>query len=239
MNIILFDPAEVQLPLSRNDPRARHLLQILHRQPGESFDAGLINGPRGRGTIEAITDHALALTFTWDIPPPPPPPIHLVIGLPRPQTSRDILREMATLGVASLHFVTSDKGEPSYARSSLWHSTQWRDCLIAGAAQAFCTRLPVVPPPGPLVAALAALPAHATRLALDNYEATAALPDVVSTGPEPVSLALGPERGWSERERQTLRLAGFTLAHLGSRVLRSETACIAAVVLVKAGRGWL
>ena len=144
MNIILFHPHEVELPLPRHDPRAGHILDVLRREAGGTFDAGLINGPRGRGTLFAITAETLALSFVWTDTPPPPNPLHLLIGLPRPQTARDILRDATTLGVASLHFIRTEKGEASYARSSLWQTGEWERHVIAGAEQAFCTRLPEV-----------------------------------------------------------------------------------------------
>ena len=52
VNIILFSPHEVELPLSRHDPRARHILEVLRRRPGGDFDAGLINGARGKATLQ-------------------------------------------------------------------------------------------------------------------------------------------------------------------------------------------
>src|SRR5450432_406299 len=93
VNIILFHPPEVELPLPRRDPRAVHLLAVLRRRPGDTFDAGLINGPRGKGTLLAINPDHLSLAFAWGAAPPPLGPVSLVIGLPRPQTARDILRE--------------------------------------------------------------------------------------------------------------------------------------------------
>ena len=59
-----------------------------------------------------------------------------------------------------------------------------------------------------------------------------------STAPDIVP-PLGPERGWSARDRNALRSAGFTLVHLGPRVLRAETATVAAVAILKARLGWL
>lgn len=50
-------------------------------------------------------------------------------------------------------------------------------------------------------------------------------------------LAFGPERGWSAADRAVLRGSGFALVHLGPRVLRTETAVVAAVALVKAKLG--
>jgi RsmE family RNA methyltransferase len=53
----------------------------------------------------------------------------------------------------------------------------------------------------------------------------------------PVVLAFGSERGWSAAERDFLRTKNFFLVHLGSRVLRTETAVVTAVALVKARLG--
>jgi RsmE family RNA methyltransferase len=74
-----------------------------------------------------------------------------------------------------------------------------------------------------------------TRLALDNYEAAEALGSVRLASP--VTIAIGPERGWSEAERMLLRTGGYHFVHLGERVLRVETACVAAIALVRAGLG--
>ncbi|MFI5357907.1 MAG: RsmE family RNA methyltransferase, partial [Opitutales bacterium] len=168
MNLILFEPAEIARPLPRGDARAIHLLQVLRRREGDTFDAGLVGGPRGKGTLIRISPDHLALDFSWGETPPPPDPLTLLIGLPRPQTARKILQEASALGVRALHFVGSDKGEASYARSTLWASGEWRQHVRAGVAQAFCTRLPEVTHGRSLAATLAALPAGGGRLALDN-----------------------------------------------------------------------
>ncbi len=239
MNLVLFEPDETARPLARGDPRARHLLQVLRRAEGDSFDAGLVNGARGKGTIRAIGAEALTLAFAWGAEPPPLAPVVLVLGLPRPQTARKLLQEAAALGVRELHFATTEKGEPGYARSVLWSSGEWRRHLVAGAEQAFDTRLPETTHGRSLAAVLAALGLGALRVALDNYEAPQALGALALPGPPAgVVLALGPERGWSAAERDLLRSAGFGFAHLGPRVLRAETAAVAAVAIVKSRLGW-
>lgn len=242
VNLILFEPAEIDRPLPSSDPRAVHLLQVLRRREGDPFDAGIINGPRGRGTLAAIGTEALTLSFVWSGEPPPLSPITLVVGLPRPQTARDILRDGTSLGVAAMHFVRTDKGEASYAHSTLWTSGEWRRQLIAGAEQAFDTRLPEVTWARPLLEVVSQLPARVLRVALDHYEAGETLAKCPLPA-DPLSpslvLAFGPERGWSNAERAALRGAGFALAHLGSRVLRTETAVTAAVTLVKARLGMM
>jgi RsmE family RNA methyltransferase len=79
------------------------------------------------------------------------------------------------------------------------------------------------------------LPVTDQRIALDNYEASVSLnrrnPEDGRTTAKGSILAFGPERGWGPADRDLLRASGFMLAHLGSRVLRVETAVVAALAI--------
>lgn len=235
MNLILFEPHETTTALLRSDPRGLHILEVLRRQVGDSFDAGLIDGPRGKATLEGIDADVLRLRFEWGETPDPLEPITLVLGMPRPQTARKVLEEATTMGVEAMHFVATDRGDSGYARSRLWTGGEWRRRLIAGAEQAFSTHLPRLSYDATLSQVIAALPPGGCRLALDNYESARRLGEVAVVAP--VILAIGGERGWSEGERGLLRDAGFELVNLGERVLRVETACVAAISLARAGLG--
>lgn len=237
LNIILFSSEEVQHPLPRNDPRSRHILEILRREPGQIFAAGLINGPRGKATLKTITPTELLLSFEWGDCPAPLLPIQLVLGLPRPQTARDILRECAALGIRAMHFVRTEKSDPGYGQSSLWKSGEWKSLLRDGVSQAYCTRIPAVEHGISLQTSISALPGDCARIALDNYESPESLAQISLLPKKSVALAVGAERGWSPTERDLLRINGFVFAHLGERVLRTETACIVAITLLKAKLG--
>ena len=241
MNLMLFARQELDRPLPASDPRARHLREVLRRGVGEEFDLGLIDGPRGKGRLTAYpADGSVEFAAPLGAEPPRLPPLALLLGLPRPQTARKVLQECTALGVGSLHFVATGRADPNYAQSTLWSSGEWREHLVEGAQQAFCTRLPAVTSGRPLATVLAELTPGTLRLALDNYEATAGLADVaLPPAPAAAVLALGPERGWDQADRAALRAAGFTLVHLGPRVLRAETACVAALSILKARLGWL
>ena len=235
MNLILFEASETGRLLPLDDPRARHILEVLRREPGDTFDAGLIDGPRCKATLVSVDDAGLKLSFEPGEMPSPMAPITLIVGLPRPQTARKLLEEATSMGVEALHFVSCDRGEASYRQSRLWSTGEWRRHVIAGAEQAFSTLLPDVSFDLSLEEALNALVPGYYRIALDNYEAASALGSLRVE--PPVVLALGPERGWSADERDLLRNRGFELAHLGERVLRVETACVAALSLVRARLG--
>jgi 16S rRNA (uracil1498-N3)-methyltransferase len=240
VNLILFEAAEIGCPLPRTDRRAAHLLEVLRRSLGDTFDAGVVNGPRGKATLRDISPDAVIFDFRETEAHAAQEQITLLVGLPRPQTARDILRDATTLSVAALHFIRAEKADANYAQSTLWSSGEWRRHILAGAEQAFSTHVPTVAHGHTLsdaISAVTKVSPHATRLALDNYESAIPLSAAPLDKTLPVALAIGAERGWSSAERDALRAAGFTLAHLGARVLRTETACTAALAIVRAKLG--
>jgi RsmE family RNA methyltransferase len=91
--------------------------------------------------------------------------------------------------------------------------------------------LPVVTAGRSLADVVGALSPATVRFALDNYEAGYSIGSASLS--LPLALALGPERGWSTDERNLLRSAGFEVVHIGRRVLRVETACVAALGIIK------
>ena len=231
MNIILFESNEVGGPLALADERAQHILKVLRREPGDCFDAGVIDGKRGKAIVKAIGGDFLELEFDLTIEEPSLYPIDLIVGLSRPQTNRKILQEATALGVRSMRFVLTERGEPSYAESKLWSSGEWRRHVIAGVVQAFTTRMPDVSYGMGLEEAIEGVGEGTLGIALDNYEASSELSSIDAEGKE-VALAVGSERGWTGAERSMLRKQGFLLAHLGSRPLRTETAAVAGITLL-------
>lgn len=233
MNLILFSAEETQRPLRTSDPRALHLLKTLRRREGETFDAGVVNGARLKGRICKITRDALEIDYEATELPPPLHPVTLLVGLPRPQTARKILQEVTSLGVGEIHFTATEKGEPSYGASKLWSTGEYRRHLIAGAEQAFTTRIPEVRRYENFPAALDELLPGRAAVALDNYEATGFLRDYQPPN-ERCLLVVGAERGWSAAERTALRDHNVPLLQLGANVLRTETACLCALAILLA-----
>ena len=232
MNLVLLETTELDAPLPRTDPRALHILNVLRRIEGDTFDVGLVNGQLGKATLAAVSTTTITLNISWGSPPIALPSTTLIIGLPRPQTARDILRDATTLGATCIHFVATERTDPNYAASTLWTTGEWRRHCLTGAAQALDTRIPDVTWTHTLSSAITAVPTSASRFALDNYEATTALREKI---PHETVLAFGPERGWGPTDREALRTNGFTLTHLGQRVLRVETAVVSALAIVRLG----
>ena len=236
MNIVLFTKKEIDRPLPVDDPRAVHLLEVLKVVEGDLFDVGLIDGPRGKGRITAIGGRGIQFECSFSPEIPRLYDITMLIGLPRPPSARRMLRDLTAQGAGELRFVVTEKGEKSYLNSRLWSRREYERLLCEGASQAFCTRLPKVSVHSSLSNCLDGLEGATDRLALDNYESSLPLGAYHPFHSRTV-LAVGAERGWSAAERDLLRALDFTLANVGQRVLKTETAAIAALAIVLARRG--
>jgi len=233
MNIVLFEPGEWQTPLSADDIRAVHLLEILKLAPGDRFAAGEVGGKVGTLAFQGFQGKALMFSHPdWTTAPPPFSRVCLLIGTPRPPTARRLMKDLTTLGAAELHFTATDLGDRAYLQSTLWDG-EFRKNLKEGAAQTRSTLLPVVERHPGLRRALSAIEARgpSTKVWFDEggapWDQHPSHESAAAGGT--LWLALGPERGWSAGERALLADQGWTLAGLGRRVLRTETACALAL----------
>lgn len=240
MNRILFEAKAGSYTLDPRDSRFEHVRGVLRMREGDSFDVGVVNGPVGKASIVVLDRERMEVAVEWGEAPSLPPPVHLVVGLCRPATVRKILTVVPTLGVRQMSFVATERSDPAYARSRLWQSGEWRQYLVEGVEQAFDTHLPETGLHDGLQACLEALPAATSRrFAMDVYEGSCRLSGVEANPDEPVVLAVGPERGWSARDRTMLRASGFELVALNERVLRVETAVVSGLTLLLAAMGRL
>ena len=164
--------------------------------------------------------------------------ITLVQSLARGEKMDWIIQKATELGVARIWPVASARSEVrldgSRGEKRLDH---WRAVAVAACEQCGRNVLPEIGPPETLTATLAAHPANdaQTRWMLHPGGATrlrnagSATPDVV--------LAVGPEGGFDNNDLDALRNAGFRALALGPRVLRTETAGLAAVAALQARYG--
>lgn len=231
MNLILLPKPVSQAKWDKSDAHFQHLSHVLKAKEGSLLDFAVENGPRGKGKVESMNGDKIEISFLWDeLHQPDFLPVRLVVGLSRPQTCRKILEQAATMGVEEIHFFGADKGEDSYASSSLWKTGEWQEKIKRGVAQAFSSHIPTCRVHKDLDSILQEISTTpGFRIALDNYEAKSRLKPLHSDLTGNVWIAIGSERGWSADERNQLRDNKFDLRHLGKRVLRVETAVVVAV----------
>jgi RsmE family RNA methyltransferase len=238
MNLMLMTEREAKEGLPLADARARHLLKTLHVGIGAKVHVGVRNGRRGIAVI-LTTEPRLTFGIRWEDSIQPMLPLDVLVGLPRPQSARKVLHDLASLGARKIRFFRPAKGDPAYATSSLWTTDEWRELVEKGAEQACSSLLPEVAHHASLAEAMGSCPSGGLRIALDPYEASGPMSGSAPKGPKPAAavLAIGPERGWDAAERAALREGGFDLMHLGDRIARVETACVAGAALCLAALG--
>ncbi|MBS0382580.1 MAG: 16S rRNA (uracil(1498)-N(3))-methyltransferase [Proteobacteria bacterium] len=224
--------ARVQLPAQA----AAHALRVLRLQPGDAIT--LFNGDgneyrarlvatHGRGAsaqvescVKVETESALRIT--------------LAQALARGEKMDWIVQKAIELGVAAIVPIVTERSEVKLddqrAAKRLDH---WRAVVSAACEQAGRAVVPSIEAPQPLAQWLAT-PATdgALRLMLHPGDGTRlrALESVANA----VTLAVGPEGGFGERDLAALREAGFRNLVLGPRILRTETAGLAAIAVLQA-----
>lgn len=238
MNLVLFEEEEIDFPLPYADPRSIHIETILSLKPGDSFEAGIIGGMVGHGRLSARGADGWNWSFIPVEKPDPPRPIILVLGCPRPPVARRLLKDMTAMGIREMRFCKTDLNEKSYLESKLWITDRWRRAVIEGASQGFTTILPAVRRVSGLEGALDDLPTKAARVVLDPGADSRPFGLRQLPGDAAI-LAVGPERGWSDREAALLVARGFAPVTLGPRRLRTETACAVGAGLMLAGMNHL
>src|SRR6478735_8882158 len=146
MNLVLVDPEEItpsgDAVLSGS--RAEHLLKVLHAAPGHEVRIGVIDGPRGVGTVQAIAEGAVTLRCAFEGDAPPRPAIDLLLALPRPKVMRRLWAQIAALGVGQIILTNAEKVERHYFDTHILAPETYRRLLIEGLQQAQDTRLPAV-----------------------------------------------------------------------------------------------
>jgi 16S rRNA (uracil1498-N3)-methyltransferase len=159
----------------------------------------------------------------------------LLQGLARGEKMDWILQKATELGVAAFMPVTSERSEVRLdAERADKRVAHWRSVVRSACEQSGRAVVPDVAAPQSLAAALDALPTQ-PRFLLDPF-AEDAIGRIDLQGSACV-LAIGPEGGWSPRDREQLLGAGFTGLRLGPRILRTETAGLAAIAVLQARFG--
>ncbi len=230
MNLVLLTEKELVDGLALEDARSIHLLHTVGLKVGATFHIGIKNARRGLATITA-TQPKLIFTVKFEDEVQKRFPVTVIVGLPRPQTAKKVLHDLASVGIDKIIFFDTEKGDAGYAMSSLWKDREWIEHVDKGTEQACSAQVPEVIRCSNLTEALANIDASAWKVALDPYEASQALGESAPTANRAV-LAIGPERGWSAAERVFLLKYNFTLCHLGDRILRVESAALAGSMII-------
>ena len=230
MNLILLD----QHDFTENNNallkgrRAEHAISVLNTEVGKTIKVGLVNGNIGQGQIISIEDKCITLKIdNLNITPPSPLPITLIVAMQRPKTMKKILQSATAMAVKKFYIIETWKVEKSYWTSPLLLPENIEEQLRLGLEQGGDTVLPeiiikkrfkpfVEDELPEILKGTTGLVAHPTGEKPCPHQAQ-----------KKVTLAIGPEGGFTDYEVEKFTDEGMKAVNIGKRTLRSEFAVTA------------
>lgn len=213
---------------------AGHMLRSLRLRTGDAFYAFDEEGNRYRMRILEATSRSLRAEVLESFPPEPAPEaaVTLMVGLPKADKMDFILQKATELGCSRVIPFRSSRTiprlDPRDARKRL---LRWERIALAAAKQCGSGRFPEISSLLSYPDALRAVAKAEGKIIFYEGEGRFGLKNVLSglRKISSVALLVGPEGGFSEDEVKEAERSGFLRAGLGPRILRVETAAVAAL----------
>jgi 16S rRNA (uracil1498-N3)-methyltransferase len=226
LDAVLEQAGEVSL----EDAPAHHLARVLRLREGDALT--VFNGRGGEWDAEFIGKRRVRLRSFSGVERESPLHMTLVQGVSSGERMDYTVQKAVELGVAVIQPLLTKRGvvrlEGTRASARVDH---WKKVAIAACEQCGRNRIPEV---RPLLDFDQYRPAgEAARLLLSAQGRSIREMKVEKAA----TIAAGPEAGFAPEEQAALERAGFVKASLGPRVLRTETAALAALAALSALRG--
>jgi 16S rRNA (uracil1498-N3)-methyltransferase len=212
--------------------QALHLARVLRAQPGQIFDV-VANGFLRRATVVNASEEEVTFALGEELEAEAALPVHLLLAIIKFDHYEWGLEKLTELGAARITPVIARRTEKHLASAAAKRVERWRRIALEAAKQSRRSDLPQVDDPLPLKQALAEIKAPAKLLLAETEQENsiaAAMKDVTGE----IALAIGPEGGWTAEEMTLFSESGWRHVTLGPRILRAETAAIAALSICSA-----
>jgi 16S rRNA (uracil1498-N3)-methyltransferase len=225
---------------------ASHLAKVLRARSGDELVLFNGDGREFNGAIEAVRGSRVSASVGEgrQLDRESPLAITLVQCVPRGDRMDFIVQKATELGVSRIVPVLSQRSvvrlDKAQAESKAVH---WRAVAVSACEQCGRNRLPIIEAAQPLLNYLGESARNTAPRWVFEPESG---PDMSTSAPGPggsveaavaAEIAIGPEGGFASDELEAFRVAGFSRVGLGPRVLRTETAAIAAVVWLQSRFG--
>jgi len=221
--------------LQLNAEQARYIGKVLRLRVGDALT--VFNGQGGEftATADAIGKNSAVLLIgeQSEVTTESPLKVHLVQGVSRGDRMDLVVQKATELGVKRISPVLTEYGVVKLdAVRAAKRRNHWQGIAESACEQSGRTRPPLVDEPMGLNAWFGARTKEADTDLILRPGATAALTSL-SEPVTKVCLLIGPEGGFSDTEYEDAEVAGFSSVSLGPRILRTETAAIAAIAIMQ------
>ena len=221
--------------------QAEHLARVLRAHPG--MEADVVAGGRVfHAEVAAVTldgdKSEVRFNLAAELEADPALPVTLVLAVYKFDRIEWTIEKATELGVAAFVPVIARRTEKHLAEAAAKRAERWRRIVREAAQQARRSDVPVIHNPVSLAERVRAA-SSSTRIVLAEQERTTTLRNAVDEAIDaardemPVlEIAVGPEGGWAPEEEALFDASGWRAVSLGPRILRAETASIAALAVV-------
>lgn len=232
--VYLSHPLRINEPLELSGDIAHYIGTVLRLKAGSTV--ALFNGDDGEFLAElqdVSKKHARLLPReTVENRADPRLPIHIGIGLSRGDRMDIVIQKSTELGVSRVTPLFTERCEVKLDdRRAAKRQAHWQKVAVSATEQSGRCKVPVIEAPT-LMSDWLQQPHPGCCLVLDPY-AKARLTLPPDHGRSPVTLLSGPEGGLTEEEVRAATRQGFTPMTLGPRILRTETAPLAAISILQ------
>jgi 16S rRNA (uracil1498-N3)-methyltransferase len=217
--------------------QAAHLARVLRAQPGQIFDV-VANGFLHRAEVTSVSDTEVKFTLHEELEADAALPIHLLLAVFKFDHFEWAIEKATELGVSRITPILARRTEKHLALAAPKRAERWRRIALESSKQSRRTDIPEIADPTPLPAALTGESAP-VRILLSETEQTLTLTTALTnlqpaTDNLQLALSIGPEGGWTPEEMALFTTHAWTPVTLGPRILRAETAAIAAIAIAAA-----
>jgi 16S rRNA (uracil1498-N3)-methyltransferase len=213
---------------------AHHLSRVLRVEPGQKYEIS-DNQHVYLAEVESARKDLVSFTIVERIEASSPVVrTTLLASLIKFEHFEWMIEKATELGVERVIPVEAGRSEKALAAGALKRVARWSRIAREASEQSRRARLPLIDPPGTLTDALRDQSDY--RYVLDESGGAPILsivPDAYRAE-DRVALLVGPEGGWTERERAEIAAAGWCAVSLGPQILRAETAAVAGLAIVHA-----
>ena len=228
--------ASSETSASLTGSQAEHLTRVLRAQPGTQADI-VANGRVYRAQIATVSSEEVLFTLLEEIAAESALPITLLMAIFKFDRMEWAIEKATELGVASIVPIVARRTEKHLAQAADKRVDRWRRLAHEAAKQSRRADLPIIEEPIALAQRLQqSSTTQQILLAEDERNTTlrqrieAALQSTETDLPN-FELAIGPEGGWTGEELALFAKHNWQPASLGPRILRAETAAIAALAI--------
>jgi 16S rRNA (uracil1498-N3)-methyltransferase len=214
--------------------QVHYLRTVLRAEIGAEL--ALFNGRDGewRGRIETVAKAACMVRLGERMRPQAPEPDLWLLFAPVKRTRIDFIVEKATeLGVSALKPVFT-----RYTQMTRVNTERLRAVAVEAAEQSERLSIPAIVEPEPLADAIQAWPRPRHLLICDERGGAPAIGEALAHAPAMAAILIGPEGGFADGELDDLAKLDFvSRVGLGPRILRADTAAVAALSVWQALAG--